>query len=397
MSPTSDPTVLLWGNNWWLPGKAEPVAFSGMAEAARTLAEEWHGRSRHLRLIFQPDSLSSVPVTCPLGNRGTLRDALCFEHPQIQDEAIAWGFEPVLAAGDGHASILHYEEKAALFDLVSALAQQGFRVSSAWPLATYLAALPEEWSEPGGFAVAAVSETRSLAYQHPSTGSRAMQTIEGEESAAQVLQTLAEQKRTNAGDSILVVAAGALSRAIPEGYEVVSVADVLSADVLMPRSHPAQLLPPEAMLSAQRAVMAASFFLLLTGAASAFQYATAYQTANRQARDAVIEKAQLEAEIQHLRVNQAEIIALKAKLHRPADSPIVDWLDRVCAGLPRSVALSRLLVDQGRFRIEGHLAPDATNALDGWLRGWSGPRWRTEPPSVRTETGAFTLNGSFLP
>lgn len=396
MSRTSEITVLLWGGNWWLPGRTEPVPFSSMSEAAAELAGVWSMASRTLRLIYQPDTMRSASVPCPLGNRATVRAALCFEHPQIQDDNVAWGFEPILVDGEDHSTLLHYEERAGLFDLVASLENHGFQVNDAWPLASYLGFLPEEWSEPGGFAVGAIRPGAALCYHHPSNGGRAIQAWQGDKAESQAAEWFGSQAAVRPEDSLLVVFAGEAPASLPANVTAITFADVLSAPVVMPRSHPGQLLPPASVFSAQRAVVAASVLLLFAGGWSGAQYALEYQKAIAHARDEVIEKDRLRGEIDHFRVNQSEIVALKAQLNTPPDLPVCEWLDRLCASLPASIALNRVTVAQGRFTIRGHVDGLDAGVLARWRQGIADSRWMIDPATTEP-SGSFNLSGSFVP
>lgn len=166
----------------------------------------------------------------------------------------------------------------------------------------------------------------------------------------------------------------------------------------MPRLHPAQLLPAVPFLTPQRAAIAASIFLLLTGGWTGAMYAHGFMAWNEGQRAAAHEKSALRAEIEHYRVNSAEIVALRAKLAGPGSSPPVgELLDAVCSALPPQLALDQIRVAQGRFTLNGHVAPGAGAAWEQWRNRLGGKRWTIEPAAVPRDTGAFTVNGVFTP
>ncbi|MDB6079902.1 MAG: hypothetical protein JWO82_3649, partial [Akkermansiaceae bacterium] len=173
-SPTFELTVLLWGDRWWVAGRSEPLAFQNLTHAVEILAAHLivEGQRIAVRLVYQPSSLVSIAVACPDGNRATLQRVLEVEHATLENPDIAWGYEPVLSIGEEHSTILHHEQVPGLFALVGALQQRGIDVVGAWPLATFLHALPGDWSESGAVAVLAVAADRAIAYHHPADGIR---------------------------------------------------------------------------------------------------------------------------------------------------------------------------------------------------------------------------------
>ena len=165
--PSEPRTALLWGDRWWFAGTGASCEFSQLADAAEVLAEHFANEPKpvRLRLIFQPDALETVAVACPQGNRATLAAALAAEFPALANPAHAWSHEPVLPGGGEFSTLLHFETIPALRELATQLAIRGLAVDSAWPLATFLSALPDEWTESGAITVVALHAARALAYR----------------------------------------------------------------------------------------------------------------------------------------------------------------------------------------------------------------------------------------
>jgi len=390
-SPTSELTVLLWGHRWWLPGSAEPLEFDNLTHAAVLLQVHLGGPVR-LRLIYQPESLVSVATACPRGPRPALQQALGDEHPAIMDAALAWGHEPILSEGDAFGTFLHYEREPGLFALVERLAARGVVVTSAWPLATFLHALPDDWSDSGAVLVLAADDGQALAYHHPERGVRQVRQWQGAAAKEEALAWLAEEKTRADGPSLLLLAG---EEQAAEG--VLPLAEALVRAVILPRAHPAQLLPAAALFSPQRLLVVASVALLLAAGVSGAAYARDHAAWNERRGGESREKAVLRSEIEHFRVNAAEIVTLKARIAGPgAGAPVGALLDAVSAELPPQLALDRVRVAQGRFTLAGHVAPGAAADWERWRGKLADSRWTIEPGAPR-DGGAFTLQGVFSP
>lgn len=398
-SPTSERTALLWGHCWWLAGRAEPLGFENLSHAAEVLAAHLADEPRpvRLRLLFQPATLASVAVACPHGNRATLQNALGFEHPPVTDPACAWSHEPILIQTPGFGTILYYEQEPGLFSLIEQLRKRGVVFTTAWPLASFLNALPAEWSESGAMTVVAVSADHAIAYHHPAGGSRTLLQWHGEGATAEAVTWLQKEMAQCPDDPALLLAASNPVEPIA-GVKCVPFAEALATPVVLPRSHPAQLLPATPFLTPQRAMVAASILLLLAGGWSGAAYAREFMAWTEGQRTAAHEKSALRAEIEHYRVNATEIVALRARLAGPGSSPPVgELLDVVCGALPHQLALDQIRIAQGRFTLSGHVAPGATAAWEQWRNRLGSKRWSVEPATAPRDTGAFTVNGVFTP
>lgn len=397
--PTSERTALLWGHRWWLAGRAEPLDFEYLSDAAEVLAAHLANEPRplRLRLIYQPEMLVSIAVACPRGSRAALQKALAFEYPAIAEAAQAWSHEPILSMGDGFGTYLHYEQESGLFPLIEGLARHGVTVTSAWPLATFLQALPAEWADSGAVLVIVVDAEAAIAYHHPADGSRRIHQWHGDDAEADALAWLQQEIAERPDDPALMLVTAASDPPI-EGVRYLPLTDALAASVTLPQAHPAQLLPATPFLTPQRAAIAASILLLLAGGWSGTAYAREFIAWKEAQRVAVLEKSALRAEIEHYRVNAAEIVALRTKLAGPGSSPPVgELLEAVCRALPPQLALDQIRVAQGRFLLRGHVAPGAVAAWEQWRNRLGGPRWTLEPGAGPRDSGAFTVNGVFTP
>jgi hypothetical protein len=400
-------TVLLWGNAWWLDDRPEPLPFADLSDAADVLAEHFaqNRGTRPLRLIYQPDSLETVASACPKGGRATLAAALADELPALGDAEHAWGHEPILPQGGGFTTLVHFEREPGLFALVAQLEARRFTVESVWPLGTFLHALPDEWSESGATTVVAVEPVRACAYRHATNGRREILTWHGEQAIAEVGHWLTAIFEKEANEPVLLVAeadeAAALDAGVSltdkPGVQLVSFREALRRRAVLPRHHPAQLVRPAPLVTAQRAVIVASLaFLAFAGwsgagyARDAFAWRT--EGATREAQ-----KQTLRAEVTHLRANAAEIAALRATLAGFSPNPPGgELLEKISATLPPEIALATLHVGAGRFTLHGHVAPSApAGALDGWRTKFADSRWTLEIPAAPAPDGAFTVEGKF--
>ena len=409
ISRPSDPrTVLLWGDRWWFAGTGASCEFTNLSHAAEVLAAHYADEPKpvRLRLVYQPDAFESVAVACPHGDRATLAAALAGEFPALANPDHAWGHEPVLPVGTGFSAVLHFEAQPGLFALATRLAHRGLAVDSAWPLATFLHALPDDWSESGAVTVIALQTERAVAYRHPADAGRTVQLWHGDTTVAEVGHWLAGIFAQNAEEPVLLVCAdeevtGSLESHVAldghPGLERTLLTAALARQVVLPRYHPAQLLPRLPVVTAQRAIIAASLaFLLLagwTGAGYARESIAAHaETEQRQARLAV-----LRAEIGHLRENATEIATLRAALDSgSAGPPCGAFLTKVSTTLPSEIVIASLQISGRSIALDGWLMPTApTTTLDNW-RARLAPA--DAPWTLVTKTGsggAFTLTGAF--
>jgi hypothetical protein len=399
ISPTSERTALLWGRCWWLAGRTQPLDFENLSHAVEVLAAHLSSEPHpmRLRLIYQPESLVTVAVACPRGPRASLQNALAFEHPAIAQPGHAWSHEPILSLGDGFGTYLHYEQEPGLFLLVERLAQRSINVTTVWPLATFLHALPSEWSDSGAVLVVAANLTAAIAYHHPADGSRTLKDWQGDTAAVEANAWLRQAMNDTPRDHALMLFT-AEQEAQVEGVKYLPLTDALAIPVILPRAHPAQLLPASPLLTPQRAIVAASILLLLAGGWTGSAYAREFMAWTEGQRTTAHEKSTLRAEIAHYRVNAAEIVSLRAKLAGPGASPPVgELLDAVCGALPPQLALDQIHVAQGRFTLCGHMASGAVTAWEQWRNRIGSNRWTLEPAAAPRDTGAFTVNGVFTP
>lgn len=395
--PTFERTVLLWGHRWWLPGREQSLEFDNLAHAAEVLAAHLAAELplRRVRLIYQPESLTSVLVNCPRGNRSTLQQALGTEHPAILQPDHAWSHEPILSQESGFATILHSETEPGLFAIVDQLAEREIEVATAWPLASYLHALPSEWTDSGAQTIALVGEGIAMAYHHPADGGRTLHQWQGDSASADAMAWIHQQAERSPEDPALLFYAGNL----PEGTEnitLVPLSEALTGRVTMPASHPAQLLPARPFLTPQRTAIAASILLLLTAGWTGAAYARDYRAWTHAQEVAIREKAVLRQEVEHFRINATEMVALKLRLAGLGETPPIGSLFTVLGkAMPAGIVLDQTRIAQGRFTLSGHVAP-GTDWNEWRSRLAKGP-WRIEGATAPSENGSFNLSGVFTP
>ncbi|AHF94615.1 hypothetical protein OPIT5_22080 [Opitutaceae bacterium TAV5] len=405
-------TVLLWGNKWWLENTAAPVSFTSLADAVGALASALPpGREKRLRLVYQPDDLVSAPTHCPNGTRNLLAITLGPEHPALVRPGYAWSHEPIRRDGEGFETILHYETTPALFDLVADLEGHGFVVESAWPLGTFLHALPLEWPASGAVSVAAVERERVCALRQETDGKRSLHHWHGDNAVDEFGRWLGGIVEQNPGDSVLLVSGKRNAANIrklldrKEGredaaFECIPLPDALVRAVVLPRKHPAQLLPPARLANPQVMAMAASVALLAGAAGFAVPWLGAQVAAHPSGPAQAARIATLETEVARLNTEAEQVI--RARERAPDSGPPVGFLLHQLSTLPSQIALGSLRVSADGFTLTGHVAPDTSpRILEQWQKqsGSTGNAWRWPDGAVSAEQigsgGAFTLHGVF--
>jgi hypothetical protein len=388
-SPKSEATVLLWGDRWWLPHHRLPVPFTDLAHAADQLAAVWPETNRTVRLVFQPDDFATVPVECPNGNRATLTLALAEEHPVLLHPGHVWSHEPILGLGDGFTTLLHYETKPILFALVHRLRECGFTITTVWPMATWLNALPPELSDSGAMTICAVHTDRFCLYRHSADGVRALRCGQGGDVLTAVGVHLGGLATQPGGEFVLYVTTEEhllerLAEKIPLDARHVVGSFALwqalaKAAPLNPRN-PAQLLPPVPLVTAPQLIKLIAAACLMMSAILAVSPVQALLAARTDRADRENEKRTLRAEIESLRSNETEFLRLQTGMAELAEDPLPwsAWLQALAKELPTPVVLTALKADRLRFQIEGGLA--GALGEDDWQRWHQGmqrphPHW----------------------
>lgn len=403
----SEPTVLLWGDRWWLPQHKLAVPFTCFEKAADVLASVWPFPVRSMRLIYQPDRLATVPVACPNGNRGTLALALGDEFPALAHPAHVWGFEPILPAAERFATLLHFETEPGLFGLVQQLHQHGLAVRSAWPLATWLDALPPELTESGALTVVALSADRWHLWRHSSSGGRSCAGGAADDVPAAVAGQLREVAAkaeveyvlyVTTDDSLMAKVEEKVSLAPNQIYGVHSLWDALAKPITMAERHPAQLLPPVPFVTPPRVVGTASLLLMAATLGLTGWQVQSHHEARVAAEREKESLATLDAEIAHLRENAAEISRLRRLLADDGRSPALSALLHQLASAARpGIALQSLKMAGSRFELHGAVSPEFGGSLPAWVTAIEAPeRWSIKMGDLDAQ-GRFELTGSFRP
>ncbi len=406
-SPRSDAvTVLLWGDAWWISGADHPIGFGSADRAATVLLGQLAERrtSLRLRLIYQGDSLASVPVNCPNGGRSTVGAALEAVHPTLADPACAWGFDPIF----GCATLLHCETAPGLLPLVRELEAGGVEVEGAWPLGTVLNLVPEDWPENGALTVAAVAAGRALEFRHRPDGTRDLRSAQGE-AAAEMLAATVQEAFEREDAAFYVVALDPAARALAAqagklerpGRTDLGWPDLVRAAATLSRRQPNQLLPAREPVALVRAVEAVAVATLVAAYLMCLVVGRDYrrQVAATELRQA--ETVALRAEVAELRGRAAEAAELTEKIRetKRGRGASARLLESVGQAMPAEVVVTRLKTDRSGFVVEGRVVGSAP-AERSW-RAWLDPLrvaalpWRLEqvggPPQ-----GGFVLQGGWL-
>ncbi len=388
ISPKSSRVALLWGDRWWIEGRTEPVVFSDIAQAAATLLAAFAGdRPARLRLIHQPAFLAAESVNCPKGDRATLQAALGEQYPALFSEDRAWGFEPIVGGREHYSTVLYHETQPGLYDVVRVLEDAGLEVEGAWPLATLLNLVPEEWPDSGALTVVAVADNQTLVYRHTPGGKREVQTMIGEEAGSVALEALRSTlARTDTALNVAALdsAGEQLLTKLPPldvpRLRVASSGRLVAAAKTLPRRQPTQLLPVTALFNPSRALVAASLLIGLTAFGLAGEYAHAEWKRQRETATQAADLAAVQAEIAAKRQAQGELAAVRATAEAGAAAAPVfaPWLRSLGTRMPREVVLTRLRADREKFTVEGGVThPPAEADWRAWLKSLApaGGRW----------------------
>jgi Tfp pilus assembly protein PilN len=396
--------ALLWGDRWWISGCPEPLVFGSTDRAADALIGhfEERGSPTRLRLLFQSPSFASVAVECPNGNRATLQAALQHEYPALADQMRAWSYEPIF----GGRTLLHFEREPVLFGLVETLQKQRFAVEGAWPLASVLNLLPDDWPETGALTAIAVADGLSTIFKHTPAGVREMETAGGDQAAELVATTI--QRVHEREDTALYLAsfdqAGArlceqLAPLECPGRSDLQWDDVARAAQTLSLKHPNQLLPTESRLSATRiatgATVVAFVGALVLGALLAQETIAQRNVARHQG--VVVQR--LRTEVASLRENEAEIRQLHAQLAaaKPSRVACAALMRAITRNLPEQVVLTALHADRDGFRLSGGISGAGLTAKswDSWVDQLkvAGLAWELAPSAAAVPTADFNLKG----
>lgn len=366
-------TVLLWGDRWWLPRQKMPVPFGDPGQAAAMLAAAWPERDRRLRLIYQPEDLVTVTVSCPDTNRATLALALAQEHPAVGHPGLVWSYEPILPAGETYGTLLHHETRPALFALVHGLEERGFAVESVWPMATWLNALPPDLTESGAITVFALHSDRFCLYRHSAAGVRSVHSGQGSGAQKALLELLRPVASENPGEFVLCVATDPeLMAAVEErvalagGHAVgiFTLPEALARSAVLPPGHPAQMLPPVPRFSAPRLVNAATLLLFLGALVGGAVHMHAWNRNHAAELGRLEQRRQLEGDIEHRRANRVRIASLQsevAALRRTTPS-VCSVLRNVAATIPAEVVVTALYVTRKTYEVNGWSKEEAADA-----------------------------------
>lgn len=400
--------MLLWGDRWWFAGTGHSKQFADLAQAVDLLVAHYASEPKpvRIRLLFQPDALQTVAVTCPQGGRATLAAALSGEFPELSKPEHAWSHEPVLPIKSDFATLLHLEAQPGLLGLATRLARRGLAVDSAWPLATFLHSLPEDWSNSGAVTVVAVQKERAISYRHPADSTRGVLHWHGESVLAEVGKWLDQLLERDAEEPVLLVSADEATAAalsvfvgVKEypGVELIPLSEALARKVEFPRYHPAQLLPRPPLFTAQRLMIAASVALLLAAGWTGTAYVRAHLATRVAAKHQQERLAALRSEVTQLRENAAEIAGLRRSLEGgAAGPPCGDLLEKIATTLPAQVTLGSLRITGRTVALDGWVAPGAgRSAVDDW-RSRLAPA--DAPWTAEAKTGAagsFSVVGGF--
>ncbi|MDP3069632.1 MAG: hypothetical protein Q8N18_05055 [Opitutaceae bacterium] len=402
-------TALLWGDRWWIEGRTEPVPFGDLHLAAEVFLAQFGADEKpaQVRLIFQPASLAAVSVACPKSDRETMRLALSEQFPALAEADLAWGHEPVFGVDPPFATVLYHEMQAGLFALVAELRASGIVVESAWPLATALNFVPDDWPDSGAMIVVAAAENHTLVYRHTVDGRREVESAIGSDATDCALRGLrAALARTDTAVFLVgcETAGERLAAKLPTPdvprVRLVSWSRLATAVATLPLKHPAQLLPVEPRWSAHRALLVTAGFAAMV-AIGLLADAARVESKHREAVAADHRAATaLRAELVARQSDAHELASLRLAVEagEPAHAVFTPWLRATAVKLPPEVVLTRIAATRTSVTMVGGITGKLGEAP--W-REWTtavaaaGSAWRF-PERPPLPTASFQLTATAL-
>ena len=249
--------ALLWDSTWWFSSEEE-VRFCRLKNAANALAGKFPNEKPSLRIVYQPASLACVTVPFPPSTRLSLGAAFAGEITFLDEPTCAWSWDGPFVRGGLREVTLHYErEPGELGHLTRGLESLGFEIESVWPLAPLLAALPAARRNfPAQFQptavvaikgrkVCAVRKIARVGSEHWSwCGSTAFA------EAAAWLESFARRREERTTFVIEDPDVDSFDAHFPlfdqsdVASELLTISEFLEERLVLPRHHPAQLIPP---------------------------------------------------------------------------------------------------------------------------------------------------------
>ncbi len=408
-SPPSDAVVvLLWGDRWWIEGRTEPIVFGEFSRAAETLLAEFGGeRPRRVRLVYQPGFLGSHRVECPNASRPLIQQALGEEFPALHDDRIAWSYEPIIGGHARYSTVLHVETQPGLYPLVTDLTAAGIEVVGAWPLATLLNLLPDDWPDSGALTVVAAAAHLTVVYRHTPDGVRDVQVAVGSDSAT-AAQSAIHQALARIDVALHVAALDdtghkAMAHFTPDEISRIRIipwSKLVVAAHRLPQRQPSQFLPVRSWIGARSVMTAATVATvavsLLVAAESADRFWSHRSASAHQA--GVVRR--LHGQVDTLRQQAKEVTDLRRELAERAGTqiPFGELLMALGRKLPSQVVLTRVHANREGFTVTGGVSAGGLTdaAWADWRAAWSasGP-WQLSGAAGRTPSADFTLKGGW--
>ena len=402
--PCDAGVVLLWGNHWWIGGRARPVPIENPEHPESSLLGAFADgyRPKKIRLVYQPDCLVSVPVPCPPGNRRIVQTALQQEYPALVDDLHAWSYEPVAKLPISTRTLLHYETEPALYALTAALLANGVEVVAAWPLASALNALPPEWPQTGAMTVVAVSETHAFIYRHAPDGTREVEVILPEQREFRVREIVQRAvAKSEVAFHLAALDAASREEVAPwlGSIEMMGWDDLMLAATTLSRQQSNQLLPASADVWLNRGLLAltasAVAGVVILGADIGRDVLQSKEDGALQAT----EVARLRGDIDALRKNEVEAARLSSEIAAlaPGKPVVAELLRTVGRTLPPTAVLTRLQANNAGFEVSGGLVEPGLNEAEWrtWRTALESGRWSWANVADAIPHATFVFKGSF--
>jgi hypothetical protein len=274
----------------------------------------------------------------------------------------------------------------------------GFRVATAWPLATFLQFVPREVSETGAFTVVAAQAHRGLAFRHGPDGKRTVEAWHGPAWVDDARAWLQQARKADSAEQLVVVVEDeGLAEKLAEGTEAERrlLRDVVGSEVALPAKHPAQLLPVNRLPFFNALAYAASVALFLAAGALAALQIQAQAKANSVDAERAREIATLQDEIVELeRLSQQQALDNPSSATPPP--ALAPMLRKIGRTIPKEVVLESVSFREGRLEVTGYSKPGTDPSV---ISTWSGAIAENgvglHTPASTDPSGRFVLVGDF--
>lgn len=327
------------------------------------------GTIRGVRLIYQPDHLSTENTDCPNAKRKHLRESLTPIYPVLKKDSVAWSYQRIIPHQEGFGTFVHFENKPALRRLSEAFKSLRINVLGAWPLMSLLELLGANAQENSLLLVGMLLDNRAALYNSDQNDTRDFQIFEGTNRHAEFASAVAQATKlhieTELSKPTLILVEQNLSfiQGLPEGtaiLEQTATTHIPFQEIFgyFERLNPkdtANLYRRETKPKPNLILNLVSVALLLSAAALGYRFYANYQDINAKTQYREERKAALSKDNETLRLNRAKIQKydrLIKELSGTGNSRSL-LLNHIEKTIPPEITLSAIRFNDSSFSIEG--------------------------------------------